>query len=164
MHRQFGWDGLAFGFGPRGFFWRGPRQRRRHWFEAGDMKCVIVKLVKANPRHGYEVMKELEDQLQGCYSPSPGTVYPTLQWLEDEGLVIGKDVDGKKVYEITDAGRQFLEEHRDIVDDIFHRWRETADPGLGGGMGGLNRAVGRLVRAVDRAGWKARDHATRERR
>ncbi len=163
MHRQFGWDGLAFGFGPRGFFWRGPRQRRRHWFESGDMKYVILKLVKDKPRHGYEVMKELEDQLQGCYSPSPGTVYPTLQWLEDEGLVIGKDVDGKKVYEITDAGRQFLEEHRDIVDDIFDRVRETVDRALGGGMVGLNRAVGRLVRAVYRVGWKARDDATRER-
>ncbi len=163
MHRQFGWDGLAFGFGPRGFFWRGARQRRRHWFESGDMKYVILKLVKDKPRHGYEVMKELEEQLQGCYSPSPGTVYPTLQWLEDEGLVVGKDVDGKKVYEITDAGRRFLEEHRDVVDDIFDRVRETVDRALGGGMADLNRAVGRMVRAVYRAGWKARDDATRQR-
>lgn len=163
MHRQFGWDGLAFGFGPRGFFWRGARQRRRHWFESGDMKYVILKLVKDKPRHGYEVMKELEEQLQGCYSPSPGTVYPTLQWLEDEGLVVGKDVDGKKVYEITDAGRRFLEEHRDVVDDIFDRVRETVDRALGGGMADLNRAVARVVRAVYRAGWKARDDATRQR-
>lgn len=163
MHRQFGWDGLAFGFGPRGFFWRGARQRRRHWFESGDMKYVILKLVKDKPRHGYEVMKELEEQLQGCYSPSPGTVYPTLQWLEDEGLVVGKDVDGKKVYEITDAGRRFLEEHRDVVDDIFDRVRETVDRALGGGMADLNRAVARVVRAVYRAAWKARDDATRQR-
>ncbi len=76
------------------------------------MKYVILKLVKDKPRHGYEVMKELEDQMHGCYSPSPGTVYPTLQWLEDEGLVVAKDVEGKKVYEITDAGRKFLDEHR----------------------------------------------------
>ncbi len=76
MHRQFGWDGLAFGFGPRGFFWRGPRQRRRHSFQSGDMKYLILKLVKDKPRHGYEVMKELEEQLQGGYSPSPGTVSP----------------------------------------------------------------------------------------
>lgn len=163
MSRHFGWDGFAFGFGPRGVFWRGPRRRRRQWFESGDMKYVILKLLKDKPRHGYEVMKELEEQLQGCYSPSPGTVYPTLQWLEDEGLVVGKDVDGKKVYEITDAGRRFLEEHRDVVDDIFDRVRETVDRALGGGMADLNRAVARVVRAVYRAGWKARDDATRQR-
>src|SRR5207244_6977354 len=56
--------------------------RRRRWFESGDMKYVILKLLKDKPRHGYEVMKELEEQLHGCYSPSPGTVYPTLQWLK----------------------------------------------------------------------------------
>lgn len=164
MPRQFGWDGFAFGFGPRSFFWGGPRGgRRRQWFESGDMKYVILKLLKDKPRHGYEVMKELQEQLHGCYSPSPGTVYPTLQWLEDEGLVSVKDVEGKKVYEITDAGRQFLEEHRDVVDDIFDRLRDALDRALGGGMVEVNRAVGRLVRAVYRASWKARDEAQRRR-
>jgi len=124
---------------------------------------VILKLVKDKPRHGYEVMKELEDQMHGCYSPSPGTVYPTLQWLEDEGLVVAKDVEGKKVYEITDAGRKFLDEHRDMVDDIFDRVREAVDRTLGGAMGDVNRSLGRLVKAVYRAGWKARDEATRQR-
>ena len=124
---------------------------------------MILKLVKDKPRHGYEVMKELEDQMHGCYSPSPGTVYPTLQWLEDEGLVVAKDVEGKKVYEITDAGRKFLDEHRDMVDDIFDRVREAVDRTLGGAMGDVNRSLGRLVKAVYRAGWKARDEATRQR-
>jgi DNA-binding PadR family transcriptional regulator len=127
------------------------------------MKYVILKLLKDKPRHGYEVMKELEDQMHGCYSPSPGTVYPTLQWLEDEGLVVARDVAGKKVYEITDAGRAFLEEHRDMVDDIFDRVRETVDRALGGAMGDVNRSLGRLVKAVYRTGWKARDEATRQR-
>src|SRR3989442_14433523 len=108
-------------------------------------------------------MKELEEQLHGCYSPSPGTVYPTLQWLEDGGLVVARDVEGKKVYEITDAGRKFLEEHRDVVDDIFERVRDTVDRALGGAMADVNRAVGRLMRAVYRAGWRARDDATRQR-
>src|SRR5438270_635087 len=134
MARQFGWDGFAFGFGPRAFFWGGPRGRRRQWFESGDMKYVILKLLKDKPRHGYEVMKELQEQLHGCYSPSPGTVYPTLQWLEDEGLVSSKEVEGKKVYEITAAGTRFLEEHRDVVDDIFERVRDAVDRTLGGGM------------------------------
>jgi len=109
------------------------------------------------------VMKELEEQLHGCYSPSPGTVYPTLQYLEDEGLVAAKDVEGKKVYEITDAGRKFLDEHRDVVDEIFERVKDTVDRALGGAMADVNRAVGRLMKAVYRAGWRARDDATRER-
>ncbi|PYO43230.1 MAG: PadR family transcriptional regulator [Gemmatimonadetes bacterium] len=162
MSREFSWDRFAFGFGPRGFFWAGPRGRRRRWFESGDMKYVILKLLKDKPRHGYEVMKELQEQLHGCYSPSPGTVYPTLQWLEDEGLVVAKDVEGKKVYEITDAGRRFLEEHRDVVDDIFDRVRDAVDRTLGGGMADVNRSLGRLLKAVYRTGWRVRDQAARE--
>src|SRR2546428_3476838 len=162
MTRQFGWNAFAFGFGPRGF-WGGPRGggRRRQWFESGDMKYVILKVVKDKPRHGYEVMKELEDQMHGCYSPSPGTVYPTLQWLEDEGLVVAKDVEGKNVYEITDAGRKFLDEHRDMVDDIFDRVREAVDRTLGGAMGDENRSLGRLVQGVVRGGREERDEGPR---
>src|SRR2546421_9665801 len=77
MLGHFGGDWFALGCGPRGVFWAGPRRRRRQWFESGDMKYVILKLLKDKPRHGYEVMKELEDQLRGCYTPSAGTVYPT---------------------------------------------------------------------------------------
>jgi DNA-binding PadR family transcriptional regulator len=161
MRRGFGWEGFAFGFGPRAWGWPGHR-RRRQWFESGDMKYVILKLLQDKPRHGYEVMKELEDRMHGCYSPSPGTVYPTLQWLEDEGLVIGRDLQGKKVYEITDAGRHFLEEHRDVVDDIFDRVREAVDRVAGGAMADVNRAVGRVVKAAYRAGWKV-DEAARKR-
>src|SRR2546426_3071283 len=148
MTRHIGWDAFALGFGPRGFFGGGPGRGRRQWCASGNRKSVILKLLKDKPRHGYEVMKELEEQLHGCYSPSPGTVYPTLQWLEDGGLVVARDVEGKKVYEITDAGRKFLDEHRDVVDDIFERVRDTVDRALGGAMADVNRAVGRLMRAV----------------
>src|SRR2546427_12281978 len=162
MTRSFAGDRFACGFGPRVFFGAARGARRRRWLESGDMKYVILKLLKDNPRHGYEVMKELEEQLHGCYSPSPGTVYPTLQWLEDEGLVVAKDVEGKKVYEITDVGRQFLEEHRDVVDDIFDRVRDAVDRVAGGAMADVNRAVGRGVKAAYRAGWKV-DEAARKR-
>ena len=164
MSRAFGWDAFAFGFGPRAWrawAWGGRGRRRRQWFESGDMKYVILRLLRDKPRHGYEVMKELEDQLHGCYSPSPGTVYPTLQWLEDEGLVVAKDVEGKKVYEITDQGRTFLDEHRDEVDDIFERVSEAVERAVGGSMAEINRAVGILVKNVYRTGWKVRDDATR---
>ncbi len=162
MTRQFGWDAFAFGFGPRAWGWRAGPRRRRQWFESGDMKYVILKLLKDKPRHGYEVMKELEEQLHGCYSPSPGTVYPTLQWLEDSGLVRAKDVEGKKVYEITDAGLRFLEEHKDVVDEIFDRVRDVVADVLGGSMADVNRAMGRLVKSVYRTGWKAKDDAARK--
>src|SRR5213595_1020567 len=139
MPGKFGWE--AFGFRPRAWGFRGGRSGRRQWFGAGDMKYVILKLLRDKPRHGYEVMKELEERMHGCYSPSPGTVYPTLQWLEDEGLVVSKEVDGKKVYEITAAGRQFLVEHKDVVDEIFERVQDAVDRAFGAPMADLNRAV-----------------------
>jgi len=103
MTRHFGWNAFAFGFGPRGL-WGGhavgaPVVRiRRH--EVRDPQLLRT----SRPR--LRMMKELEDQMHGCYSPSPAGV-SELQWLEDEGLVVAKDVRGKKVYEITDAGRKF---------------------------------------------------------
>jgi DNA-binding PadR family transcriptional regulator len=161
MRRGWGWSDFGFGATPRGAFVWGGRGGRRRWFEAGDMKYVILKLLRDKPRHGYEVMKELEERFGGCYSPSPGTVYPTLQWLEDEGLVSAKDIEGKKVYEITDAGRAFLEEHRDVVDDIFERVRDAVDQALGGAMGEVNEAVGRLMKTAYRTAWRSRDEAIR---
>ena len=164
MRGKFGWEGFGFGFGPRAWGFGAGRagHRRRQWFGAGDMKYVILKLLRDKPRHGYEVMKELEDRLHGCYSPSPGTVYPTLQWLEDEGLVRATDVEGKKVYEITDQGIKFLEENRDVVEDIFDRVRDAVDEVLGGGMGDLNRAMGGLMRSAYRTGWRSRDDSVRQ--
>jgi DNA-binding PadR family transcriptional regulator len=108
-------------------------------------------------------MKELEEQLHGCYSPSPGTVYPTLQWLEDEGLVTATEVEGKKVYAITDAGRLFLDEHKDMVDEIFGRVRDAVERTVGGAMGEVNRSVGHLVKTVYRVSWAAKDEAARRR-
>jgi DNA-binding PadR family transcriptional regulator len=157
MRHGWDWSGFGFGTGRRGAFMRG---RRRRWFEAGDMKYVILKLLRDKPRHGYEVMKQLEDRFEG-YSPSPGTVYPTLQWLEDEGLVAAQDVAGKKVYGITDAGRAFLDEHRDVVEDIFERVRDAVDQALGGAMGEVNDAVGRLMKTAYRTAWRSRDDAVR---
>jgi DNA-binding PadR family transcriptional regulator len=164
MGGKSGWEGFGFAFGPRawGFRGRGPRSWRRQWFGAGDMKYVILKLLRDKPRHGYEVMKDLEERMHGCYSPSPGTIYPTLQWLEDEGLVVARDVEGKKVYEITDTGRAFLDEHKDIVEDIFDRVTETVERTVGGTMVEVNRALGQLVKAVYRTGWKAETDAARK--
>src|SRR5436190_4218365 len=165
MGGKFGWEGFGWAFGPKSWGFRAGRggHRRRQWFGAGDMKYVILKLLRDKPRHGYEVMKELEERMHGCYSPSPGTVYPTLQWLEDEGLVVARDVEGKKVYEITDTGKAFLDENKDTVEDIFDRIRETVERTVGGSMVEVNRALGQLVKTVYRTGWKAGDEARKRR-
>ena len=91
-------------------------------FEQGDLRYVILQLLDEKPRHGYEIIKALEEKFGGAYAPSPGAVYPTLQLLEDLGytrIVPGEE--GKKVYEITDAGRAHLAENRHTVDSIFDR-------------------------------------------
>ncbi|HUL50496.1 MAG TPA: PadR family transcriptional regulator [Gemmatimonadales bacterium] len=125
------------------------------------MKYVILELLRDKPRHGYEIMKELEQRMHGCYSPSPGSVYPTLQLLEDEELVKAREVAGKKVYEITAAGVKFLEQHRDVVEDIFARVSEAVDQAFGGTMGEVNEGTACLVKAVYRRGWRASDDARR---
>jgi len=88
--------GRRFGMGPERFFGR------------GDMKFLLLELLTERPKHGYEMIKELETRFSGFYSPSPGTVYPTLQMLEDRGYVSSTTVEGKRVYAITEEGRTFL--------------------------------------------------------
>lgn len=97
--------GMGFGggwFGPgRG----GPRRARR-----GDVRTALLRLLSERPMHGYDLIKELEERSGGMWRPSPGSIYPTLQLLEDEGLLKAEERDGKRVYSITDAGRTELEE------------------------------------------------------
>jgi DNA-binding PadR family transcriptional regulator len=100
--------------------WRAKRRRGR-FFERGDLRYVILDLLAEKPRHGYEIIRELEERFGGFYAPSPGSVYPTLQLLEDLGHVTATRQGEKKVYAITDAGRAFLAEHRDSVDGIWSR-------------------------------------------
>lgn len=124
--------------------WRG-RARRHQMFEAGELRLVILRLLKEKPRHGYDVMKALEERLGGCYTPSAGTVYPTLQLLEDQGLVRVVEEDGKKVYHITPAGEELLNTRRDELEDIIARVRDTVHDLAGGAMGDLHRAFGQVV-------------------
>ena len=82
-------------------------------FERGDLRLVVLRLLSQRPMHGYEVMRALEEEARGCYRASPGSVYPTLQMLEDQGFLTSERADGKKVYSVTDAGRAHLDEHQD---------------------------------------------------
>jgi DNA-binding PadR family transcriptional regulator len=81
-------------------------------FGRGDLKYALLDLLQERPKHGYEMMKELESRAGGFYTPSAGAIYPTLQLLEDREWVTSQTMEGKKVYSITDAGRQALQEHQ----------------------------------------------------
>jgi DNA-binding PadR family transcriptional regulator len=135
--------------------WAGPGARRRApIFESGELKFIILRLLKEKPRHGYDIIKALEERMWGCYTPSPGAVYPTLQLLEDQGYVRSVETEGKRVYHITPQGEQFLEEHRDTLDDIFERLRDTVRDFAGGSMGDLNRAFSRLATTTYKQAWR----------
>jgi DNA-binding PadR family transcriptional regulator len=86
----------------------GPGRRARR----GDVRLGLLTLLADKPMHGYDLIRELEERSGGQWRPSPGSIYPTLQMLEDEGLVTGEEQDGKRVYSITDAGRAELEARR----------------------------------------------------
>ena len=139
-------------FGPRkmkDFFGRGP-WRGEHGqgrvFGKGDLKYVILDLLQERPAHGYELIRALEEHFRGFYSPSPGSVYPTLQLLEDLGYVSAARQDGKKVYSITDEGRKFLQENRRSVQDI----EDSAGEGLLPELAAEMRAICREVNGIGR--------------
>ncbi len=98
--------------------------RRAYMFEKGDLKYVILDLIRDKPSHGYDIMKQLENRFHGFYAPSAGSVYPTLQLLEDMGYVTSSEQDGKKVYTITEAGKEFLKEKHKDIDKIRDHMRE----------------------------------------
>ena len=95
--------GGPWGFGPGGPMGRGPRARR------GDVRAAMLKLLAEEPRNGYQLMQEIERRSEGFWRPSPGSVYPALQQLEDEGLVRSEETDGRKLFHLTDAGREAAE-------------------------------------------------------
>ncbi len=107
---------------------------REPFFEKGDLKYVILHLLKDKPRHGYETIRALEEHFGGFYAPSPGAVYPTLQMLEDMGYVSSSQQDGKKVYVITEEGRNFLSEHEHVLEEIWARTSRWWSPCYSGEM------------------------------
>jgi DNA-binding PadR family transcriptional regulator len=114
----FGWGGFA-AFGPLG--------GRRRFFEQGEVRLAILSLLAEGPKHGYEIIKQFEIRSGGLYRASAGTIYPTLQLLEDEGLIQSETAEGKKVYRITAEGIAELEREADTVDEIWgraERWQE----------------------------------------
>jgi DNA-binding PadR family transcriptional regulator len=119
-HRSF-FESRRRGCGPKGGF---PGDRfNRFWGDEqrtprGDIKYILLALLAEQPRHGYELIKELEGRYGGFWKPSPGSVYPTLQLLEEGGYLISEQVEGRRVYTITDSGRELLAERGDPLDDM----------------------------------------------
>jgi DNA-binding PadR family transcriptional regulator len=135
----------------RGRWFRSERDARSRLFEKGDLKYVILDLVAEKPRHGYEVIRSLEERFGGLYAPSPGAVYPTLQMLEDMGCVTVTERDGKRVYQITDEGTRFLAERGEVVRGIHERMRAWWNPSV---RDDLRRLLGELrdmAQAITRA-------------
>jgi DNA-binding PadR family transcriptional regulator len=87
-------------------------------FRHGSLRLYLLRLLDEEPRHGYEVIRLLRDRFMGVYSPSPGTIYPRLARLEEEGLVTHDEVDGRKVYRITEAGREELRSRSEELDEL----------------------------------------------
>ena len=128
------------GYGPRGH-----RARR------GDVRSAILTLLGEKPMHGYEMIQELDDRTGGRWRPSAGSIYPTLQLLEDEGLVRADDVEGKRVFDLTEAGRERLAERGDSAPP----WEQSQDRSLyqqlGNEIKGVASAASQVMRAGDEA-------------
>src|SRR5580704_2564408 len=110
-HRFFG--------GFRGGFMGGPAMRVAKMLASGDLQLIILALLSEKPRHGYEIIKQVEEHSSGAYTPSPGMVYPALTYLEEMGYAASESEGTKKLYRITETGTAYLNENRASVEDTL---------------------------------------------
>ena len=96
----------------------------------GDVRAAILALLAEEPLHGYQIIQELSKRTGGVWRPSPGSIYPTLQQLEDEGLVRSEEMDGRRVYQLTDAGRAEAEKRREDLQAPWEEGTEDVDESL----------------------------------
>ncbi len=105
----------------------GGRRGGSRMFGHGDLKLLLLALIEQQPRHGYELIRIIEDMFHGHYSPSPGAIYPTLTMLEELGYAeVASEQGGRKLYAITAAGRAYLDENREAVDAVTARTEHSA--------------------------------------
>jgi DNA-binding PadR family transcriptional regulator len=126
MHMAGKFGGRGGGFGPFGHGGRGGGRggpgdmfRAGRMLADGDLKLITLSLLADAPRHGYDIIKALEERTSGVYSPSPGVVYPTLTFLEEAGYAVSSSEGNKKVFSITDTGKAHLEENREMIDSVL---------------------------------------------
>ena len=140
------------------FFGEPPRRAER-----GEVRWLILDALSEQPRHGYEVIQTIKSRSGGGYSPSPGTVYPTLQMLEEMELVTStEEKRGRKVYALTDKGKEELEAHRGEVEDAYERFGGGSPPWGPADPHELARWMKRLMRSFGRS--LRRGHLTDEKR
>src|SRR3954451_22274134 len=137
-HRRHGFGpggpwGESPGFGPRGPRGRGRKARR------GAIRTAALLLRAEEPRNGYQIMQEVDERSEGVWNPSPGSVYPALAQLEDEGLIATSEHEGRKLYELTDVGRTAVEERGDRPAP----WEQ-----MSGELSPTAHQLGRLIREV----------------
>jgi DNA-binding PadR family transcriptional regulator len=139
-HSRGGSGGSQFtGMGWGGGSWRGRKARR------GDIRSAALLLLFEEPRNGYQIMQEVEERSGGLWSPSPGSVYPALQQLEDEGLIHAEEIDGRKLFALTDSGREHVEK-RDPERPA--PWEEIGGDDLGSSRMQLGQALRALATAA----------------
>lgn len=121
------------GFGPGGPGGPGRGRHRGRGARRGDVRAAVLALLTERPMHGYEIIQQIEERSGGVWRPSPGSIYPTLQLLADEGLVSGDETGGRRLFTLTDAGREQAGRHegqspftqeRDETFEVAHRFRE----------------------------------------
>ena len=141
--------------GPGGFAAWGyaPWAQRGRFFEAGEVRIAILSLLSEGPKHGYELMKELEARSGGSYKVSAGTMYPSLAQLEDEGMIVSEQKEGRRVYQLTDLGRKELEREKATADRIWRRASQWEDWGqwMSPGVAAISGSIGALIKAAFRA-------------
>lgn len=151
-----GWGGdwdfgnWSFDGGGRGGRGGGGGRGRRRMFDSGELRIVLLALIEKEPRHGYDLIKAIEEMTGGEYAPSPGVVYPTLNLLEDAGLIASVETDGaRKAFRITDAGIAELAEKRGEADALLARLSDAGEQReQRGGGPQIGRAVGNLMAAM----------------
>lgn len=125
---------------------RGGRGGR--YFEHGALKIIALALIAEKPRNGYEIIKAVAEKTHGAYEPSPGVVYPTLNLLEESGQIRATEIDGKKVFEITDEGRAQLDANKKILESFEERFSGESPREGRPHRSEVRRAMGRLVNAL----------------
>ena len=118
---------------------RGPKARR------GDVRAAILAVLAEQPRNGYQIIQEVAERSGGAWKPSPGSIYPTLQQLEDEGLVRAEDDGGRRAYTLTEEGRAYVAEHPDEVAAPWEAMSEPNDDGLKPLIGQVAAAIWQIA-------------------
>jgi DNA-binding PadR family transcriptional regulator len=147
-----GWHGSwgPFSFDVEGEGWgRGRGRRSRRMFESGELRLVLLQLIADEPRHGYDLIRAIEELTGGEYAPSPGVVYPTLTLLQDMGLIEEASGEGsRRPFQITDDGRAHLEERGEEVEALLSRLRDLAPSAQQTAGPAIGRAVKNLMTAL----------------